>query len=238
MFGDRLSPGKRRAVIVLGVCVLLAGLVFFVKAVLVDRVYVSRQYEKNKIITPDGEKIKSGNLSVDYHIDQVFLDIERLGLNTVNVPVQIDIPSLESNNMVVNLESRDKAIKLIKSLRLQGIKVILEPYPYIQNGELYETKLKPENVSVWFENWKQVVIGPLARDIAEPYQVYALCIASNYEQIEDEQAEWCGVADYARTVYRGRITYKTNWWYTAAWEENEVWKETYINKLNPEPATE
>lgn len=37
----------------------------FVKVVLIDVVYVGKQYEKNRIVTPWGDKIKSGNLSVD-----------------------------------------------------------------------------------------------------------------------------------------------------------------------------
>lgn len=117
----------------------------FVKEILIDIVYIEKQYEKNRIITPWGEKIKSGNLSVDYTIEQALLDVERLGLNTVNVPVRIDIPSLTANGAVINEESKKKAIQLIKKLRFRGINIILEPYPYIKNGELYETQLNPSN---------------------------------------------------------------------------------------------
>ena len=80
----------------------------FVKLVLIDIVYVNHQYEKNRIITPWGEKIKSGNLSVDYSIDQTLSDINQLGLNAVNVPVEIDIPSLSSNTMAINPASKRK----------------------------------------------------------------------------------------------------------------------------------
>lgn len=38
-------------------------------------------------------KIKSGNLSTDYNIDQVLKDIDKLQLNTLNVPVVINIDS-------------------------------------------------------------------------------------------------------------------------------------------------
>jgi len=34
-------------------------------------------------------KIKSGNLSTDYNIDQVLEDIDKLNLNTLNVPIVI-----------------------------------------------------------------------------------------------------------------------------------------------------
>lgn len=193
----------------------------FVKVILIDSVCVNRQYEKNKIITPYGEKIKSGNLSVDYTIEQAMTDIEQLGLNTVNVPVQIDIDSLTASTMTVNPASKEKAIQLIKKLRYKGINVILEPYPFIQNGELYETQLNPSDINEWFWNWKQIVLGPLIHDIAKPYKVYALCLGSNYDRFEDKYGYWSDVADFVRANYQGRITYKTNWWYTAEWDKQK-----------------
>ncbi len=168
-----LSHLKRTKITILVVAIILI-LIVLIKVVLIDVVYVGQKFSENRIITPWGEKIKSGSLSVDYSIDQTLSDVERLGLNTVNVPVQIDIPSLTSNTMIVNPESKNKAIELIKKLRYKGINVILEPYPYIKNGELYETQLKPTDVNAWFWNWKQVVLSPIIKDIAIPYKVYAL----------------------------------------------------------------
>lgn len=218
--------------IIISVTILLVTAIL-VKVVLIDVVYVSQQYEKNRIVTPYGEKIKSGNLSVDYSIEQVMLDIEQLGLNTLNVPVQIDIASLTASTMTVNPESKEKAIQLIKKLRYKGINVILEPYPYIRNGELYETQLKPSDINEWFWNWKQVVLSPLIEDIAKPYKVYALCLGSNFDQFENQYNYWSDVADFVRANYKGQITYKTNWWYTAEWEkEKEDRMGSYSLKLN------
>jgi hypothetical protein len=232
MFNDFLSNLKHNKFKLLSVVIILI-LIVLVKVVLIDVVYIGRQYDKNRIITPSGEKIKSGNLSVDYSIDQTLSDLEQLGLNTVNVPVQIDIPSLTANTMRVNPESKKKAVELIRKLKYKGINVILEPYPYIKNGELYETKLKPTDVNAWFWNWKQVVLSPLIKDIAKPYKVYALCMGSNFDRIENEYGYWTDVADFVRTNYNGRITYKLNWWYTAKWntatgDQND----TYTKKLN------
>ncbi len=213
------------------VLITLLILSLFVKLVLIDVVYVNKQYEKNRIITPWGEKIKSGNLSVDYSIEQTLLDIKSLGLNTVNVPVQIDIPTLNSSTAVLNPESKAKAEKLIKKLRYKGINVILEPYPYIKNGELYETDLNPDNKNLWFDNWKKGVLKPLIKDIAKPYKVYALCIGSNFDKFENEYNNWTDVADFVKAQYKGRITYKTNWWYTAEWDTKKEYN-MYSTKLN------
>ena len=86
MFGNLLSHLKSNKIKLLVASIILISIIF-VKVVLIDVVYVGQQYAKNRIITPWGEKIKSGNLSVDYTLDQAVSDIEKLGLNTVNVPV-------------------------------------------------------------------------------------------------------------------------------------------------------
>jgi len=227
-----LATLKRNKVKLLSLVIILV-VVVFIKVVLVDVVFVGQQYEKNRIITPWGEKIKSGNLSVDYTIEQTLKDIERLGLNTLNVPVEIDIPSLTANTMNINLESKKKAVQLIKSLKYKGINVILEPYPFIQNGELYETQLKPTDLNEWFWNWKQGVLNQLILDIASPYKVYALCIGSNFDQFENQNGYWNDIADFVKANYKGKVTYRTNWWYTAVWDtQKDAQNDTYTQKLN------
>lgn len=232
MFNKLLNLLKRNKVRLFRLVILLVA-VILVKVVLVDVVFVGQQFEKNRIITPWGEKIKSGNLSVDYTIEQTLNDIERLGLNTLNVPVQIDILSLTSNTMSINPKSKMKAVQLMKKLRYKGINVILEPYPFIQNGELNETKLKPTDLNEWFGNWKQGVLSQLILDIAKPYRVYALCIGSNFDQFENQYGCWTDVADFVRVDYKGKVTYRTNWWYTAEWNtQKESQNDTYTLKLN------
>ncbi|MDQ7095708.1 hydrolase [Desulfosporosinus sp. PR] len=232
MFNRLPTVLKRHKVILLSLTITLIAAIF-TKAVLVDIVYVNHQFEKKRIITPWGEKLKSGNLSVDYTMEQTLSDIERLGLNTVNVPVEIDIPSLTANSMSINPESKTKAIQLIKKLRYRGINVILEPFPFIQKGELYETNLQPADLNEWFRNWKQGVLSPLILDIAKPYKVYAVCIGSNFDQFENQYGYWSEVADFVRANYKGKITYRTNWWYTAEWNSNKDSKDdTYTVKLN------
>jgi hypothetical protein len=213
----------------LGGAGILVTLLILAKVVLLDIVYVNKMYEENRIITPWGEKIKSGNLSVDYTIEETLGDIQRLGLNTVNVPVQIDIASLTSSDMTLNIESEQKAVRLIKQLRYKGINVILEPYPYIKNGELYETELRPDDLNTWFINWKDKILAKLIKDIANPYKVYALCVGSNYDKFESAHDQWIDVVDYVRKSYKGRITYRTNWWFTAQWANSN---ETYIAKAS------
>ncbi len=175
-------------------------------------------------------KIKSGNLSTDYKIEQVLEDVDKFHLNTVNVPVVVDIKDLKSDKMTVNYESEQKAIKLIKKLNKKGINVLLEPYPWIANGTLYETEWKPTSINSFFWNWKTVVLKRLIDDIAVPYHVDALNVASNYVNMEYADNYWCDVIDYVRKYYKGLVTYRTSYWVTASWDKNT--QKAYEKKLN------
>ncbi|WP_392486796.1 glycoside hydrolase family 113 [Haloimpatiens sp. FM7315] len=175
-------------------------------------------------------KIKSGNLSTDYKIDVVLNDVEKFGLNTINVPVIVDIKNLSSSDMKVNEESEEKAIELIKKLKSRKINIILEAYPWIKNGELYETKWKPNNINEFFLNWKNNALKVLIDDIAVPYKVEALNVASNFVNMEYAEGYWCDTIDFVRKYYKGFVTYRTCWWYTALWDDKT--QENFTKKLS------
>lgn len=175
-------------------------------------------------------KIKSGNLSTDYDIDQALSDIDKFGLNTVNIPVRINIDNLTSSDMTVDEASKEKAISLIKHLSDRNINIILEPYPWINAGQLSETKWIPSDMNTFFSNWKTKVLKPLIDDIANPCDVQALNVGSNFVQIESEEKNWCDTIDYVRTYYKGLVTYRTNRWDTASWDPQSI--TDYEKKLN------
>ncbi|WP_050607899.1 glycoside hydrolase family 113 [Clostridium niameyense] len=190
------------------------------------------RHHMNRIETPWGEKIKSGNLSTDYDVDKALEDVDKLRLNTLNVPIIVNIQSLSSNDMTIDEISKNKAIKLIKILNRKGINVILEPFPWIKNGELYETQWNPENIDKFFYNWENKVIKKLLKEVAIPYNVYAFNVASNLINMESKENRWCNIIDNVRKVYKykGLITYRTNWWYTS--KEDALSYENFNKKLN------
>lgn len=173
--------------------------------------------------------IKSGNLSTDYEIEQAIRDIDSLELNTVNVPVAVNIKDLRSSTMTLDEGSIRKARQLIQKLRRNNLNIILEPYPWIANGEFYETNWNPDDMDAFFNNWKNNVIKPLIANVAVPERVDALCIASNLVHMEEYEDRWFEVIDLSRQYYKGLITYKTNWWYTADWDK--ATEERYKRKL-------
>lgn len=184
-------------------------------------------FTKNTMM--DG-KIKSGNLSTDYSIPTALSDIKKLGLNTVNVPVVINIDSLSSSDMSIDQNSLERAIEMIKILKQDHINVILEPYPWIKNGSLAESSWKPTDLNAFFWNWKTKVLHVLIKDIAEPYDVDALIISSNMAALEPSESYWLDTISYVRNSYDGLVTYKTSWWYTSSWDKKTI--QDYNKKLN------
>lgn len=195
--------------------------------------YYSNIMHKKTLNKSFNNKIKSGDLSVDYTIDQTLKDVDGMKLNTVNVPIEVDISDLSAKSISVNKQSEEKAKKLIDELNKKNINVILEPYPWINKGQDYETAMKPTDVNKFFSTWKNDVIGKIINEVAVPKRVDALCIASNFVNLENYSNKWCNIIDFARSKYKGLITYKTNWWYTASWdnESKEKFKKKLDNKI-------
>ncbi len=182
--------------------------------------------KKNKV---EIDKIKSVNLSTDYEIEQVLEDIKDLGVNTVNVPVVIQIPNIKSNDMKIDDYSKQKAIKLIKILKKKDIKVILEAYPWINNGSSYETEYNPLDKEKFFKDWK-IVLNTLINDIANKHDVDIIITGSNLQNLEKYEDNWCDIIEFVKEKFDGLVTYKTSWWYTASWDDESI--DRYNKKLN------
>lgn len=163
-------------------------------------------------------KIKSGNLSTDYSIEQVINDIESLKLNTLNVPIAINVKNINASDMVIDKASEEKAIKLIKKLQGKKINIILEPYPWIENGVKPETEWSPDCINDFFYNWKNKILKNLIDEVAIPYHVDAFNVGTSFIYMEKNEEYMSEMVDFVRRYYKGLITYRTNFWVTAEWK--------------------
>lgn len=183
-------------------------------------------------------KIKSGNLATDYTVEEALSDIDKFGLNTINIPVVINIDTLTSSDMSIYDNSLERAKILLDSLKGSDINIILEAYPWIANGSEIETELDPDNKEEFFANWNKNVIKPLIDEIAIPYHIDAFNIATSLTKLEHMEEEFCNMIDYTRKYYKGLVTYRTSFWVTANWEEESTKEEVeklqlaYEEKLN------
>ena len=175
-------------------------------------------------------KLKSGNLSTDYSISTALNDIEKFDLNTINLPIVIHVDNLSSSTMTIDQQSKEKAIELIEILQKQNIIIILEPYPWIANGSMYETDWDPSDIDEFFYNWKTHVLKPLIDDVANPYNIEILNIGTGFNHMEYAHGYFEELIDYVKEHYHGLVTYRTSWWLTASWDQDTIDK--YQEKLN------
>lgn len=228
--------------IIIGLIFLLLGVGYYFYAVN----YTSRGKINNFLNKREGktlniefnEKIKSANLSTDYTVEQTLKDIEALDLNTINLPIVINIEDVDSSNVSIYDNSLERAKLLLDKIKGKKINVILEPYPWIANGSRYETDFNPINKEEFFSNWKNDVLKPLIDEIAIPYRVDALNIATGFNHLENMEDEFCNMIDFTRQYYKGLVTYRTSFWTTANWKDEATKKQVdelnkkYEDKLN------
>ncbi len=179
--------------------------------------------------------IRSGNVPAYADTEDkesIIAAVDTLKLNTVNVPIKINIPNTTSTSMSIDSDSKAFALELISELRNKNVKIILEPYPWIDGGTVPETDWDPNNISEWFHNWKTLVLEPLLNEVVIPHNIEFFYVASNLEHIEHATEHWQDIFSFVRTKYAGKILYRTNWWVTATWAPETI--EAYQTKLENE----
>lgn len=177
-------------------------------------------------------QIKSGTVLPEDlgNIDRVIVNIDKLGLNTVVVPVRFDVPNAHSHELSMHPGDVEQAKALIDVLNDRGVNVILEAFPWIAEGSVSEVNYDPTDLNEFFWTYKSVVWSTLLHEIAIPKDVYAVIAGSSYNKIESHLWYWRDVFSFIRDAYPGRLTYKTSWWITAEWEPST--KDQYNEKKN------
>lgn len=232
------KPKKIRTIIIVGIVLGIFIILTSIGYYLYEINYTSRGIINNYLNKREGktlnsefsEKIKSANLSTDYNVEQTLKDIETLGLNTINLPIVINIEDIDSSNMSIYDNSLERAKLLLEQLMGKNINVILEPYPWIADGSKYETNFDPTNKDEFFSNWQSKVLKPLIDEIAIPYRVDTINIATSFTKLENMEDEFCNMIDYVRKYYKGLVTYRTSFWTTANWTDDGT--KTQVNELN------
>lgn len=184
------------------------------------------------------KKIKSANLSTDYSVSQTLADIETLKLNTITLPIVVEVENISSSNFKISTDSLIKGKELLKKLEGRGISIILEPYLWINNGAQYEGAFDPTDKEAFFQNYKTEVLKLIIEEVAIPYRVDAINIATGLNKLENMEDEICGLIDFTREHYMGLVTYRTSFWVTANWRDEDTkdrvseLRKGYEKKLN------
>lgn len=176
------------------------------------------------------EKWKSANISAFRRPDyaEVLAEVKSLNLNTVTVPVLVTATGATDSVPVIDEGSYTYAKGIMSSLASDGYHVILEPYPFINNGLVGETEWNPTDMDLWFSTWDSI-LGELSV-YAQSNNITALYIATNYVHMESFVDKWTTIIDNVRGVFNGKVIYRTNWWVQASWAPETT--EAYQAKLN------
>ncbi|WP_417999847.1 glycoside hydrolase family 113 [Heliomicrobium modesticaldum] len=161
------------------------------------------------------KKIKSGNLLPD-RMDDISLPLEnarRLKLNRLNVPLRVDVPDPRSAEMSLHPQAFHQAAKAMEEIRQAGLAAFLEPFPWVRAGGLAETAWDPGDVNAWFEQWGKICLQ--AAYFAHQEGIDTLVISDGIIRLEPYPEQWIALIEDIRKLYRGRITYRTQWWYTS-----------------------
>lgn len=187
-------------------------------------------YKESKTGAINPEKIKSGNISVFNMTDlkSIREDVLSLRLNTVNVPLVVHFNSTDYNDMQIPQESYVNAQNIINHLSDLNLKIIVEPYPLVDNGDVSETEITPSNIDLFFWHWKTNVLSQVA-DFASMNDAYAMYVSSNMAKVEYATGYWKDMIAYSKTVFSGKIMYRTNFWTTAVWSQDTI--DSYNQKL-------
>lgn len=192
----------------------------------------SKVYYRDKEVI---EGVKSLTISPDatWDTNKVLNSIKTMNANTVNIPIRVIVEDEKSNSVELSQEDINHAKHLIEVIRESDpdIKIIIEAFPWIKTGSVGETEWEPSDINLWFFNWFEDVIKPLAVTFNEsPYEVEYLTVATNLANMEYASGYWSDLFKKTKSVFDGGVIYRTNWWITASWAPATV--EAYNNKLN------
>lgn len=164
-------------------------------------------------------RIKGGNVSawagsgVGY-VDAVNEEVDKWGLNTVTIPVNIVAFDINDDTPYVDPTSLYRAHQIYDNLP-DDVTVIIEPYPWIDEGNQSETLWAPTSVPTWFSYW-QTACETLLSEFPDAWGMY---VASNLVNLESYDSEWGDLMADLRVINPDiQLIYRTNWWTTAVWD--------------------
>ena len=190
----------------------------------------------------DTNRIKGGNLSdkVQGATNNIIDSINTLKLNSITLPVYVTATDTSDSSPVVSdtdLTGLETSIKAVQA-NDTNTKIILEPYPLINNGNSSSSGWEPSSVDTWFTSWTSVM-SKLAQ-LAAKYQVYGLYVGSKLDSLESYSSKWdtlitsvrsiLSYLDTATSKNTTRVIYETTHWVTS--KDASDTQMAYQNKLN------
>lgn len=164
------------------------------------------------------KKLIGGNRSVwSAGTEQVIKEIEGLKLNSLTLSCKFNIPNTTSDNVLLDEQDIKACLEILQILQTQNkldkLKIIFEPYPYINRGYSVETAFKTDHPTQFVMNWKNAIINTLA--YFSGYNFWGIYCNSNMDFLKDQVEEWNNLYFSLKALYpASNIMIRTNWWYS------------------------
>lgn len=176
-------------------------------------------------------KLKSGSVSAfgDMNYAEIQTEAQNLNLNTIVVSLLVDVKDANDSNPYVPQDAWDKAKKDCENLQKLGFNVILQPYPFINNGAIAEVDWNPSDPTQFFASYTKIMSD--IATYAESQKLYGIFVATNLTHLEPFEDEWCTLINQTiKPSYHGKLFFRTNWWKTASWDQSTI--DAYNATLN------
>lgn len=143
-------------------------------------------------------------------------EIADLGADTVSFLV--DARQENGSSSVIYLDLRftpsvDALASLIGHAKQRKLRVVLMPIVLLDrprhDRNEWRGTISPDNWGAWFESYRAMMRHYAW--IAEANGVDLLVVGSELVSSQDKVAEWRAVIREVRSIYRGRLTYSSNW---------------------------
>lgn len=155
--------------------------------------------------------VKGANVSAwnTSNIGSVLETINLYELDTLTIPVRIAMTDATDSVPLIDQPSLNFALQMYYAVS-GSVKVIIEPYPWVANGNVAEMSVDPSDVTAWFSAW-ETCLDTLIASFPSAWGMY---VSSNLINLEAETAKWIAVIDRAKLRFAGQVLYRTNWWVT------------------------
>jgi len=140
-------------------------------------------------------------------------EIAAIGADTVSLVVDARQENVSSTRIYLDQRttpSADPLIDIIKYAKGKKLRVVLMPIVLLDDpGNDWRGTLKPTKWDAWFISYREMMTQ--YSWIAQAAGVDILVVGSELVSSEDKVDEWTRTISWIRGIYKGRLTYSSNW---------------------------
>ncbi|MGN6727742.1 MAG: glycoside hydrolase family 113 [Tepidisphaeraceae bacterium] len=141
-------------------------------------------------------------------------EIAALGADTVKFVVDARQENGESSHIYLDMRmtpTPDQLGDLIRYAKKKNLRVVLMPIVLLDapRGTEWRGRISPDNWDEWWKSYRDILTH--FAWIAQGNGVDILVVGSELISTESYTAEWTNTINQVRTVFKGKLTYSSNW---------------------------